>query len=158
MSDEKPEKTAAPKSGADESGGQKSFEETMKMILDKVQENFIGANFIDVIKKWKVHEGRASRREFWLFVLGDIIISIALSILTMIPLLGFIFRLVSFLFAIAVIIPSVTVGIRRLHDTNRTGWLMLLLLIPFVGWIPVLVLCFMEGTKGENQYGPEPKE
>jgi uncharacterized membrane protein YhaH (DUF805 family) len=129
MSDEN-QKT---KETAGESAEKKSFTETMEPFLEKVQENFIGANYIAVLKKWKVHEGRASRREFWLFVLGDVIISIALSILTMIPILGLIFWLVSFLFGLAIIIPSVTVGIRRLHDSNKTGWLMLLLLIPFVG-------------------------
>jgi uncharacterized membrane protein YhaH (DUF805 family) len=163
MSDEKPKKTAtrkprAKKSASGESAEKKSLTETLEPFLDKVQENFIGANFIAVIKKWKIHEGRASRREFWLFVLGGVIISIALSILSSIPVLGWLFRLVYFLYGLALIIPSVTVGIRRLHDTNKTGWLMLLLLIPIVGWIPVLILCALEGTKGKNNYGPEPKD
>ena len=114
-------------------------------------------NFIKVLKKFTVFAGRSGRREFWMFVLCNIIVGIALSILGNIPLIGKLFYVVSILYSLAVLIPGIAVGIRRLHDTNRTGLLMLLVLIPGLGAIIVLVLCAMEGTSGENQYGPDPK-
>ncbi|MDR2952115.1 MAG: DUF805 domain-containing protein [Treponema sp.] len=126
--------------------------------LQKVQENSLGANYIAVIKKYKVYEGRASVREFWLFVLAQIIIGLALGILTRIPILGYLFWLISSLFGIATIIPSIMVGIRRLHDRDKRGWFLLLMLIPLVGGIILLVFCAMEGTPGENKYGPVPED
>ena len=111
-------------------------------------------NYIAVLKKYAVFTGRASRREFWLFVLVNVVIGIIFSILTKIPILKIIFWIVYFLFGLAIFIPSIMVGIRRLHDTNKTGWLMLICLVPVVGAIAFLVLCALEGTPGENQYGP----
>jgi len=113
-------------------------------------------NFLAVLKKYTVVTGRADRKEFWYFFLANIIVGAALSILAVIPILGIVALVVSILFGIGVIIPSITVGVRRLHDTDKTGWLMLLILIPLIGGIIVLVLCAMEGTHGENQYGPAP--
>jgi uncharacterized membrane protein YhaH (DUF805 family) len=113
-------------------------------------------NFLSVIVQYTVVKGRASRREFWMFVLAVIIVGVIFAILAAIPILGMLAGIASFLFYIATIIPSITVGVRRLHDTNKTGWLMLLLLIPLVGWIIVLVWCAMKGNSGRNQYGPSP--
>jgi uncharacterized membrane protein YhaH (DUF805 family) len=127
-------------------------------LLEKVQENSLGANYIAVLKKYKVYEGRAGRREFWLFVLAQIIISFALGILSLIPILGFLFGIVSALFGIATIVPSIMVGIRRLHDTDKSGWFMLIMLIPLVGGIILIVISAMEGTPGENKYGPVPED
>jgi len=115
-------------------------------------------NYLVVLKKYTIFSGRAGRKEFWFFVLADVIICIVFSILTKIPILKYLFWIAYFLFGLATLIPSIALGIRRLHDTNKTGWLMLLFLVPIVGWIVVLVLCAMEGTPGENQYGPEPAE
>jgi uncharacterized membrane protein YhaH (DUF805 family) len=113
-------------------------------------------NFFAVIRQYAVIKGRASRREFWLFVLAVIILGVILGILVVIPTLGKIFWIASSLFGLITIIPSITAGVRRLHDTNKTGWLMLLCLIPLVGGIIVLVLCALQGNSGRNQYGPAP--
>ena len=59
---------------------------------------------------------------------------------------------------LAIIIPSLAVTVRRLHDQDKTGWLVLLGLIPFVGGLILLVFMLLEGTKGPNQYGPDPKD
>ena len=123
-------------------------------------ESFISTlliNYFKVIKKYFVFDGRADRREFWLFMLCNLIIGIILSILGNIPVLGVVFAIISGLYSLAVLVPSLAVGVRRLHDTNKTGLLMLLNLIPGIGSIIVLVLCIPEGTLGENQYGPDPK-
>jgi uncharacterized membrane protein YhaH (DUF805 family) len=115
-------------------------------------------NYLAVIRKYTIFTGRASRKEFWLFALTNFAIGIIFSIFTKIPVLGILVWIASFLFGLAILIPGIMVGIRRLHDTSRTGWFLLLCLIPVVGWIAVLVLCALEGTPGENQYGSVPEE
>jgi uncharacterized membrane protein YhaH (DUF805 family) len=113
-------------------------------------------NFIAVMKKFTVVEGRASRREFWMFVLASIIIGIMLGVLLIVPILGIIAGIAGSLFSIVTIIPGITAGVRRLHDTNKTGWLLLLLIIPLLGLIIVIVLCALKGNPGSNKYGPKP--
>jgi uncharacterized membrane protein YhaH (DUF805 family) len=115
-------------------------------------------NLLAVLRKFKITAGRAGRKEFWMFVLAIFIINMVLGMLVIIPVLGIIAGIVSFAFGLVTIIPSITVGVRRLHDTNKSGWLMLLFLIPIIGWIPVLVFYIMKGTPGENKYGPNPGE
>ncbi len=110
--------------------------------------------YLDVLKKYAVFDGRARRMEYWMFVLFNIIISFAIGfivgLLKLPPLLAQVYSL-------AVLVPSIAVGVRRLHDTNRSGWMLLLCLIPCVGLV-VLYWMILEGTPGENQYGPNPKE
>jgi len=113
-------------------------------------------NYIAVLKKYFVFTGRASRKEFWFFVLVNVIVGIVFSILGKIPILGILIRVAYFFFGLAILIPGITVGIRRLHDTDKTGWLMLICLVPIAGAIALLVLCALAGTPGENQYGSVP--
>jgi len=87
-------------------------------------------------------------------VLVDIIIGIIFFILTRIPVLRVIFWIVLVLFILAVLIPSIALGIRRLHDINLSGWFMLLCLIPIVNIIAIFLLCVIEGNPNDNQYGP----
>jgi uncharacterized membrane protein YhaH (DUF805 family) len=109
--------------------------------------------YLDVLKKYAVFEGRASRKEYWMFVLFNILISIVLSIVF--DLLGV--HLLVFLYSLAILIPSIAVGVRRLHDTNRTGWWLLIGLIPLIGTIVLLVFFVIDSQPGSNQYGPNPK-
>jgi uncharacterized membrane protein YhaH (DUF805 family) len=116
--------------------------------------------FIDVVKKYAVFDGRARRKEYWMFVLFYAIIYIILGIID--GLIGTSANnsfggLLAGLFGLAVLLPSIGVGIRRMHDTNRSGWWILISLIPCVGWIWFIVLAAQEGTVGDNQYGPDPK-
>jgi len=108
-------------------------------------------------QKYADFNGRARRKEFWYFVLCNLAISFALIILSCIPILGWLFRVVSSLMGLALFIPNLAIGIRRLHDTDRSGWWILLALIPLVGAIILIVWAAMEGTVGDNQYGPDPK-
>jgi len=110
-----------------------------------------------ITKKYAEFNGRARRKEFWYFFLCNLAIGIALGILSLIPFIGRLFAVVSWLFSLALLIPNLAVGFRRLHDTNRSGLWILLVLIPLVGAIILLVWAAMEGTAGENQYGPDPK-
>ncbi|MDR2731384.1 MAG: DUF805 domain-containing protein [Treponema sp.] len=109
-------------------------------------------NFLAVLLKFKITAGRAGRKEFWMFALACFITGVVFSILRIIPVLGIIAWIASTAFGIVTFIPSITVGVRRLHDTDKSGWLMLLLLIPIVGWIIILVFYIMEGTPGRNNY------
>ena len=98
-----------------------------------------------VLKKYTVFTGRSRRSEFWYFVLFNVIISIILSILGL--QIGF--PLIENLYSLAVLLPSLAVGVRRMHDINKSGWFYL---IPFYN----LYLCCLDGTVGENRYGRDP--
>ncbi len=110
--------------------------------------------YTDVLKKYTLFEGRAGRQEFWMFVLFSVIISVVLSIIDMI--LG-LTSVLSGLYALAVLLPSIAVGIRRLHDTGRPGVMLLLVLIPFVGAIILIVFYAQDSAPGANAYGANPK-
>ena len=110
--------------------------------------------YLAVLKKYAVFEGRARRKEYWMFVLFNFIIAIVLSIVE-----GFVNAsgIISGLYSLAVFIPSIAVLARRLHDTNRSGWWILIGFVPLIGFIVLLVFAVMEGTNGSNDYGSDPK-
>ena len=110
--------------------------------------------WLGVYKNYAGFTGRARRTEFWMFTLFQIIINVVLSILNRV---SGAFLIVSILFGIASLIPTLAVGARRLHDTGKSGWLQLLLLIPIVGAIILIVFWAIDGTRGPNQHGPDPK-
>lgn len=116
--------------------------------------------FLEAVKKYAVFAGRARRKEFWFFVLFYLIIFFVLAFidgmtgsLSVETGLG----LFSGIFMLAMLIPSISVSVRRLHDTNRSGWWYLIGLIPLVGGIVLLVFFVTDGTSGQNDYGPDPK-
>ena len=100
-------------------------------------------------------EGRARRKEFWMFALVNFAISIVITIVV-----GFVSdsmaSIVSMLYSLAVLLPSIGLGVRRLHDTGRTGWLALLALIPLVNLV-LIYFFVLEGDAGPIEYGPDPK-
>ena len=93
--------------------------------------------------------GRGRRAEFWWFAL----ISTIFSLITVAS--GF--KVIYIIFHLAIFFPSITISIRRLHDTGKTGWLLALLIIPVIGWIVILVFLCSDSTPGENRYGPKPE-
>jgi len=115
--------------------------------------------YIDVLKKYAVFTGRAQRQEYWMFLTVHVVISCVLALLEV--MLGLSQKLgegwLSILYALAVILPNIGVGIRRLHDTDRSGWWLLLNLIPCIGFIITLVFFIQDSDSGDNQYGPNPK-
>jgi len=141
--------------------------------------------YLDLLKnKYAQFDGRATRSEFWYFVLFNLIVSIILGILdgvlgtnytyematstmattsvemTSVSMTQTIGYLQSF-YSLAVLIPSLAVSIRRLHDTGKSGWWILLGVIPVINFIGIFVLLFFyvqDSQPGENQYGPNPKE
>ena len=116
--------------------------------------------FVEALKKYAVFSGRSRRKEYWYFILFAAIISIVLSIID--GLIGAYDRtvgvgLLSSIFSLAVLIPSIAVTVRRLHDIDRTGWWVLISLVPLIGWIVLLVFTVQDSTPGSNRYGPNPK-
>jgi uncharacterized membrane protein YhaH (DUF805 family) len=112
------------------------------------------------LKKYADFTGRSRRKEYWMFALLTLCAAVVLYFLD--DLLGLprtmgVYGPLFLLFEAAVLVPSIAVGIRRLHDTDRSGWWMLIGLVPFVGGIILLVFYVLEGTRGPNQYGPDPK-
>lgn len=120
----------------------------MKWYLKVVRDNY--ANF----------SGRARRQEYWMFALFNAIFIIAIMTIsggiaaaTDLPALMGLYAI----YALGVLIPSLAVAVRRLHDVGKSGWFYLIGLIPIIGGIWLFVLFVTEGDKGPNQYGPDPK-
>lgn len=116
--------------------------------------------YIEVLKKYAVFNGRARRKEYWFFVLFSTLISIALSVADLMmgnldPQTGYGF--LSGIYTLLVIIPTIAVSVRRLHDTNRSGWWFFIILIPLIGAIALLVFFASDSKSDENEYGISPK-
>jgi uncharacterized membrane protein YhaH (DUF805 family) len=109
--------------------------------------------YIKALKQYVDFSGRAQRMEFWMFVLFNFLISLGLAIIDMLLGLGFL----QLLYALAVLLPTIAVGVRRLHDTNRSGWWLLLGLIPLIGVIILIVFWVQDSQPGDNAFGPNPK-
>jgi uncharacterized membrane protein YhaH (DUF805 family) len=112
--------------------------------------------YLEVLRKYAVFSGRARRMEYWMFVLINAIVGLVLAAIE--GLLGISYNVLGVLYSLAVLIPSLAVAIRRLHDTNRSGWWILINLIPVIGWIIFIVFAVQDSQPGPNQYGPNPKE
>ncbi len=109
--------------------------------------------YFEVLKKYAVFQGRAHRTEYWMFFLFNLIIAVVLGIFAGAANVAWL----NFLYSIAVILPGLAVGARRLHDTNRSGWWLLLGLIPILGFIVLIFFFIQDSHPGANQYGPNPK-
>src|SRR5688572_31168375 len=109
--------------------------------------------YIKALKQYIDFSGRAQRMEFWMFVLFNFLVSLGLAIIDAIIGLGFL----SPLYSLAVLIPSLAVGVRRLHDTGRSGWWLLIGLIPLIGIIILIVFWVQDSQPGDNAFGPNPK-
>lgn len=108
--------------------------------------------YLQAFSKYATFDGRARRMEYWMFTLINWLIGFGIGFITggtgeagagALPMIGMIFWL-------AVLIPSIAVGVRRMHDTDHSGWW---IIVPLVN----LVFALMEGTKGSNRFGPDPK-
>jgi uncharacterized membrane protein YhaH (DUF805 family) len=120
---------------------------------------------LTVFRKYAVFSGRAQRAEYWYFYLFNIIISIILGILgkiigvfnLTIGTAGNEVNILSAIYSLAVLIPGLAVSVRRLHDVGKSGWMILINLIPLIGTIWYLILMIRDSVPGENEYGPNPK-
>jgi uncharacterized membrane protein YhaH (DUF805 family) len=100
------------------------------------------------LTKYADFNGRAARPEFWWFMLAQFVVGMILNLVS--PMLGG-------LFSLAMLVPSLAAGSRRLHDIGKTGWLQLLALIPLVGWVILIYWAAQPGDAAANQYGPPPQ-
>lgn len=121
----------------------------MEQFLNYLKENYV--NF----------EGRARRKEYWTFILTIWLISIAIAVIgwfvgLIISALGNLISGLSGLLSLALLIPTLAVGVRRLHDTGKPTWYIVFLFIPIVN-LYYLYLMLIEGDRGTNEYGPDPK-
>ena len=110
--------------------------------------------YIEVLKKYVEFSGRAHRTEYWMFFLINFVITFAIGMVE--GALGSP-GVLGGLYALAVLLPALGVSVRRLHDTGRTGWWLLILLIPLIGPIVILVFLVLDSEAGDNQYGSNPK-
>ena len=131
-------------------------------------------NMFTALKKYADFSGRARRKEFWMWQLFNFIVNFVFQVIAGIlgviaaassyesasffGILLFIVNLASWIFSLAVLIPNLSVAVRRLHDTGRSGWNLLLGLIPCVGVIILLIYYCQDSQPGMNQYGENPKE
>ncbi|HEU4877585.1 MAG TPA: DUF805 domain-containing protein [Sphingomicrobium sp.] len=110
------------------------------------------------LKKYADFSGRAPRAEYWWFYLLTVVAYIVAMILDSIIGAGGAggFGLLSIVVMLGLLLPSLAAGVRRLHDTDRSGWWLLIALVPLVGAIVLLVFWVLEGTRGDNRFGPDP--
>ena len=117
--------------------------------------------FLMALKNYVGFSGRSRRSEYWYFTLFYLVIAIVLSVLDGIVFGGSVdgngTPVLSGLFMLAMLLPSIAVGIRRLHDTDRSGWWLLMGLVPLVGFIVLIVFFVQDSKPGDNRFGPNPK-
>lgn len=116
--------------------------------------------YLDVLKQYAVFNGRVRRREYWMFVLFNGIVAMVALILD--NIFGITigeakFGVIYLLFALAVLVPTIAITVRRLHDIGKNGWMVLLVLIPVIGALWLMVLLALEGSPAPNEYGRNPK-
>jgi uncharacterized membrane protein YhaH (DUF805 family) len=109
--------------------------------------------YLGVLKKYADFSGRARRKEFWMFALINFVVMVVLSFvdgMIGMPVLGLIY-------ALGVLLPSLAVGARRLHDIGKSGWWQLVGLVPFIGILVLIIFFVLDSNPGDNKYGPNPK-
>ncbi len=107
----------------------------------------------EALRKYADFAGRSRRKEYWMFLLMNLIISLVLGVVA--GMIGF--RWIGYLYTVFVFIPSIAVGVRRLHDTGRSGWWLLIGLIPIIGVLILIYFFILDSASGDNEYGPNPK-
>lgn len=116
--------------------------------------------YLAVLKQYAVFNGRARRSEYWFFFLFNLIISLVLGVID--NAMGLTTDggggVLGAIYGLAVLLPAIGVSIRRLHDTGRSGWWLLMVFVPVVGFIVLLVFFALDGEPGSNEYGPNPKQ
>ncbi|HET6527165.1 MAG TPA: DUF805 domain-containing protein [Balneolaceae bacterium] len=119
--------------------------------------------YIKVLKNYVEFSGRARRKEYWMFTLINLLIAIAFGVITVMSANEGeqaainIVIIIYLIYSLAVMIPSIAVTVRRLHDTGRSGWWWFINLVPLIGPVILLVFLVTDSENGENEYGAYPK-
>ena len=116
--------------------------------------------YLEAFKKYAFFQGRSGRKEYWIFVLFNIIVSMVLGYIdrltgTFVADTGF--GILSAIYTLAVIVPGIAVSVRRLHDTGRSGWWFLVTIVPVIGFFVFLYFMVLDSDPGANKYAPPPK-
>ena len=117
--------------------------------------------YLKVFKQYADFRGRARRKEYWMYVLFNVLFAVIAMILDNvldIAIKGLNYGPIYGLYYLATLIPSLAVGVRRLHDVGKSGWMMLVAFVPCIGGIWLLVLFCTDSEAGENKWGANPKE
>ena len=112
--------------------------------------------YLQVLRNYAQFNGRSRRSEYWYFTLFNLIVVAVLALVDVltVKIVGFgLFRLV---YTVAVFVPSIAVAIRRMHDTDRSGWWILLAFVPVIGLLAIFFLA-QDSSPGTNKYGRNPK-
>lgn len=107
--------------------------------------------YVKVLQNYVGFEGRATRKEYWMFVLINLLISIVLGIIQSVAHLS---QVLTGIYTLAVLLPSLAVSVRRLHDTGRSGWFLLLAILPIIGHIILLVFFCLPTKVNDQTFGP----
>lgn len=113
--------------------------------------------YLEPLKKYATFTGRSRRKEYWMFMLFNFLISFALGLVD-----GILFSseigILSTIYSLFILVPSIALTVRRLHDIGKSGWWCLIGLIPVIGAIVLLVFACFDSQPGDNEYGPNPKQ
>ena len=106
--------------------------------------------------------GRARRKEYWMFTLFFLLFALLAGfVIGILSAAGETVAMIAIILAVvwylAHLVPSLAVTVRRLHDTGKSGWFYLLAIIPYIGGLIIFIFTVIEGDKGDNKYGPDPK-
>ncbi|NMR25854.1 DUF805 domain-containing protein [Pseudoalteromonas sp. NEC-BIFX-2020_002] len=110
--------------------------------------------FMEAMRRYADFDGRIRRKAYWMFALFYLIFYIVCAVID--GVLGTMW--ITTIFSLAMIVPCISAGARRLHDTNRSGWWQLISFIPLIGAIVLIVFCVQDSQDGENDFGANPKE
>jgi len=114
--------------------------------------------YTEVLKKYATFEGRASRSEYWYFFLFSGLLQLVfIGLAFVMPILAPAVNILIIIYAFAVMLPSLAVGVRRLHDIGKSGWWYLIILIPIIGAIVLFIFAVLDSVPGSNIYGSNPK-
>lgn len=115
--------------------------------------------YFEVLKKYAVFRGRARRMEYWMFFLINTIIALGFCMVE--GVVGIATKsdqgILTMLYILSIMLPGIAVGVRRLHDIGRSGWWLLISVVPIIGGIILLVYMIQDSQPSGNQYGPNPK-
>jgi uncharacterized membrane protein YhaH (DUF805 family) len=125
--------------------------------------------YLKALKQFKNYKGRARRKEFWMFTLFHVLIILVITLINFLlkyitndfegkDLIVQIIGTVMGIYILAMLIPSLSLTVRRLHDVDKSGWMILISFIPIIGGIWLLILMLTDSSSNENQYGVNPKE
>lgn len=149
--------------GASSTGGVTTVLQNASQTRNENGQLSLFALFLEALtKRYAQFSGRASKREFWGYMLFRMVAVVAIFFVAVIMFainesLGSIFNLLCWLFGIALVIPDLSVGVRRLHDTGKSGWWYLISVIPLIGWIWLIILWCQASVNEDNQWGGLPE-